>query len=144
MVRRKVCFFAPFFRSFFFPFFFFLPTRITRFWSVWNGSIENKILLKQVIAAPVVRTTCVYFNRQLSLNKYADLLFLAEQKVTAVCTGVSPVPRAACWRCRGGTVRGVVCLKHFITAPHQPSLRLAAYRFSMKGPVHTCGNSNYL
>lgn len=46
--------------------------------------------------------------------------------------------------CRGGTVRGVVCLKRFITAPHEPSLRLAAYRFSMKGPVHTCGNSSYL
>lgn len=132
-----MCFFPSLFPVFFL-------TRITHFWSSWKGSIENKIPLKHVIAAPMVSITCVYFNSQLILNKYAELLVLAEQKVTAVCAGVSPVLRAACWCCRGGTVRGVVCLRHFITAPDELSLHLAAYRFSMKGLVHTDGNSNYL
>lgn len=86
----------------------------------------------------------VYTSSQLSLNKYVELLFLAEQKSDSCLLWCFPHLWAACWHCRGRTVWGVICFKHFITAPHKPSLSLAAYMFSMKGPVHACGNLNYL
>lgn len=72
---------------------------------------------------------CVYINSQLSLNKHAECLVLAQQEVAAVCTGVSPVLWATCWLCRGGTVWGVICLKHFVMSFPQalpPSVWLLA------------------
>lgn len=89
----------------------------------------------------MVSVTRVYFN---SLHKCAELLGLAKQEAAAVSAAVPLALRAAGWLRRGGALRGVVHLKHLVVAPHQPALSLAAYGFSVKGPVHTCGNSNYL
>lgn len=82
MARRKVCFFSSLFSDLFVVVGggFVFSNRITYFWSGWKGSVENKIPLKHVIAAPVVSITCLYFNSQLSLNKHAELLFFCRVK----------------------------------------------------------------
>jgi len=53
--------------------------------------MENKIALKYATAASMVSITCVYFNSQLSLNKYVNFCFWLSKKVTAVCYDVSLV-----------------------------------------------------
>lgn len=102
-------------------------------------------MLKHAIATPMVSIMCVYINSQLSLNKHAEFLVLAQQEVAAVSTGVSPccgLPAAFA----GVEQFGVPFAPSTLPRPptSSPSLCLAACRFSMKGPVHTCGNSNYL